>query len=146
MTSHCHRIVRTKSVHLAPPVPTYIYSSNDTTSTDAAIVDMEWLERMYRRMYKNDHFCIIADGSAISDIGPTHLNRLVALLRELRPKTEAQVIASAIIITNSNIRMIVNGLMFIYPPVSPVRIVDTMAEAHAFILEHVSRWRHKDIA
>lgn len=120
-------------------VPTYVYSLSP--EAEAAPVDMDWLETRYRRMYrKNDHFCIIADGTALSEIGVAHLDRLVRMLQDLKPKTEAQVLASAIIITNHGLRTLINALMCMYKPVSPMAVVDSMDQAKQFVRTHVNNW------
>lgn len=101
---------------------------------------MNQLEQKYRNMYRNDVFGIIADGGMLSEIGFVNMTRIVTLLNSLKPKTKAQVLASAIIITNPNLRSIISGLMTMYTPVSPMRIVETMEEAQSFVKQNIVNW------
>lgn len=133
-----HPIRKTKNLKLAS-VPIYIFA---TSHSDVGLTndDMDRFERQYQKMYSNDKFCIIVDGSAVSEIGVYYVNRIVTMLNQLKEKTKSQVIASAIVINSPNIRKVVSTLMYLYTPVSPMSIVESMEEARQYVKDRVRDW------
>ena len=77
-------------------------------------------------------FFLIIDASKVHTASLNFATRIVNFMRENREKFKLYTRATAVIITSSIVRYILNVVFSFQPPVSPHEVVSNIEDAHAF--------------
>ena len=96
--------------------------------------DWDRYKKEYEALF-NDYtqFYILFDTSCLFGLPLTWVYEKAGLLQKLKPLTEEKLIGSAIIVTNSVIKGMLNMLLTVYPTVRPNKLVINEQEGLEFL-------------
>jgi ethanolamine utilization protein EutA (predicted chaperonin) len=101
---------------------------------------MDWVafKEDVRSCFKQDQFNFLFDFSDVKVVQVSTIPRLLwefsSLMRELKPKTERQVIRSAIVTNPTFFTFkLIESIIWMYRNVRPIKVVRTLPEAYDFL-------------
>ena len=121
----------------APDASVTIYVLTAHAEPEMSFTDFA---ELYKSMYQQPRFIVIFDLRFMdfTSLPWGHLPDIIAMLQQLRPQTQKQLVASVCISTSTIINYLIPCITQQYPMCSPFKAVDTPEAAAAYIHTYFS--------